>query len=59
MSYVDFNIKDLKRMLSILSEFFGNKEMTESDRKLRVKLEAMHEAELQYENDSGTDIKFK
>jgi len=58
MSYVDFNIKDLKRMLSILSEYFGVKEMNDADRKLRNKLEAMHEAELEYESDS-TDINFK
>lgn len=58
MSYVDFNIKDLKRMLSILSDYFGSKEMSDADRKLRNKLESMHEAELEYENDS-TDINFK
>ncbi len=58
MSYVDFNIKDLKRMLSILSEFFGDKEMTEADRKLRNKLESMHEAEVEYETDTD-NINFK
>ena len=58
MSYVDFNIKDLKRILSILSEYFGVKEMSETDRKLRNKLESMHEAELEYEDDSK-DINFK
>jgi len=47
MSYVDFNIKDLKRMLSILSDYFGSKEMSDADRKLRNKLESMHEAELE------------
>jgi len=58
MSYVDFNIKDLKRMLSILSDYFGDREMSEADRKLRNKLESMHEAEVEYEADTD-NINFK
>ncbi len=48
MAYVDFSIKDLKRLLSILSEHFGNKPMTDSDLTLRNKIEVMHQAEVDW-----------
>ncbi len=52
MSYVDFNLKDLTRILSIMSELFGNKKMSEDDVKLRKKLEVMVEAEKEADNAS-------
>lgn len=51
MSYIDFNEKDISRMLSIMSEHFGSKPMTDSDTRLRKKLEAMHLAELEWNSD--------
>ncbi len=51
MSYVELDIKDMKRMLSILSEYFGDKPMTDNDKTLRRKLEVMHKAELDWEED--------
>lgn len=51
MSYVEFTVKDLKRLLSILSEHFGNKPMTNDDLKLRNKIEVMHEAEVEWEKE--------
>ena len=45
MSYVDLDLKNLVRILSIRSELFGDKPMTEDDKKLRQKLEVMVEAE--------------
>lgn len=51
MSYVDLTVKDLKRLLSIMSEHFGKKPMTDDDLKLRNKIEVMHEAELEWEED--------
>lgn len=51
MSYVELSVSDLKRMLSVLSEFFGNKPMTEGDILLRQKLEVMHTAELEWESE--------
>lgn len=50
MSYVDFGIKDLQRILSIMSEFFGQKKMSEEDVKLRNKLEVVLEAEKEADN---------
>lgn len=50
MSYVELKPKDLKRILSILSEYFGAKGMDKFDKKLRNKLEVMLEAELEYED---------
>ncbi len=50
MSYVDFKLKDLVRILSIMSELFGNKPMTDDDNKLRQKLEVMVEAEKEADN---------
>ena len=51
MSYVEFDIKDLRRLLSIMSEHFGDKPMTEEDLKLRNKLEVMHQAEIDWNED--------
>jgi hypothetical protein len=51
MSYVEFSPKDLKRLLSILSEHFGKKPMTDDDMKLRQKIEVMHEAETEWEKE--------
>ena len=51
MSYVEFSTKDLKRLLSILSEHFGKKPMTNDDLKLRQKLEVMHESEIEWDKD--------
>jgi len=48
---VEFSTADLKRLLSILSEHFGNKPMTEDDIKLRNKIEVMHEAEIEWSKD--------
>ena len=39
MSYVDMTAKDLSRMLSIMSAYFGDKEMIQDDIDLRKKLE--------------------
>ena len=39
MSYVEIGAKDLARMLSIMSDYFGKKEMSEDDVTLRKKLE--------------------
>jgi len=51
MSYVEINIKDLKRMLSVFSEHFGNKPMTEGDITLKQKLEVMLQSELEWEEE--------
>lgn len=48
MSYVEFTMNDLKRLLSIMSEHFGKKPMTNNDLKLRQKIEVMHEAEIDW-----------
>jgi len=48
MSYVELNIGDLKRMLSILSDYFGDKKMTKDDITLKQKLEVMHTAEIEW-----------
>jgi len=48
MSYVELDLKDYTRMLSILSEFFGDKPMTEDDMNLRQKLEVMYNAEVDW-----------
>ena len=49
MSYVELSKKDLKRLLSILSEHFGNKPMTDDDLSLKNKIEVMHQAEIDWE----------
>ncbi len=51
MSYVDLNTRDLKRMLSILSEHFGNRPMSDDDISLKRKLEVMHRAELEWDDE--------
>ena len=48
MSYVEIGAKDLARMLSIMSDYFGNKEMSEDDVTLRRKLEVMHKSEIEW-----------
>ena len=48
MSYVDMTAKDLARMLSIMSAYFGDKKMKEEDVDLRKKLEVMHKSELEW-----------
>lgn len=52
MSYVEIGTKELARMLSIMSDYFGNKPMSEDDISLRNKLEVMHKAELEWEKDT-------
>ena len=48
MSYVEIGAKDLARMLSIMSDYFGEKEMSEDDVTLRRKLEVMHKSEIEW-----------
>ena len=48
MSYVEIGAKDLARMLSIMSDYFGKKEMSEDDVTLRRKLEVMHKSEIEW-----------
>jgi len=55
MSYVDLNVKDLRRMLSIFAQLFVDKPLTEADEKLKKKLEVMLEAETDWEEDSEED----
>ena len=51
MSYVEFNAKNLARMLSIMSDYFGSKEMSEDDVELRKKLEVMHKSEIEWQKE--------
>ena len=51
MSYVELNTNDLKRLLSIMSEHFGNKPMTKEDIKLRQKMEVMHQSETEWDKE--------
>ncbi len=51
MSYVGMDIDDLRRMLSVFSEHFGDKPMTEGDVTLRQKLEVMLKAETDWQKD--------
>tara|TARA_R100000908_G_C3756686_1_gene151497 strand:- start:3508 stop:3690 length:183 start_codon:yes stop_codon:yes gene_type:complete len=51
MSYVEFTAKNLSRMLSIMSDYFGSKEMSEDDVELRKKLEVMHKAEIEWQKE--------
>ena len=44
-------IDDLKRILSVFSEHFGDKPMTENDITLKQKLEVMLKAELDWQKD--------
>lgn len=57
MSYVEFNAKNLSRMLSIMSEYFGSKEMSEDDVELRKKLEVMHKAEIEWQKEQEEESK--
>ena len=51
MSYVEIGAKDLARMLSIMSDYFGKKEMSEDDVTLRKKLEVMHKSEMEWQKE--------
>ena len=51
MAYVELQIKDLTRLLSIMPEHFGDKPMTDGDIKLRQKIEVMHQAESEWDNE--------
>jgi hypothetical protein len=51
MSYVELDIKDIKRMLSVFSVHFGDKPMTEGDVILKQKLEVMLKAEIEWNKD--------
>lgn len=51
MSYVELGVKEYRRLLSIMSEYFGKKIMTKQDTQLRKKLEVMLESELELEEE--------
>lgn len=51
MSYVELGVKEISRMLSIMSDYFGSKPMSEDDIDLKTKLEVMHKAEVEWEKD--------
>ena len=57
MSYVEIGAKDLARMLSIMSDYFGNKEMSEDDVTLRRKLEVMHKSEIEWQKEQEEEDK--
>jgi hypothetical protein len=57
MSYVEFNAKNLARMLSIMSDYFGSKEMSEDDVELRKKLEVMHKSEIEWQKEQEEETK--
>ena len=57
MSYVEFNAKNLSRMLSIMSDYLGSKEMSEDDVELRKKLEVMHKAEIEWQKEQEEESK--
>ena len=57
MSYVEIGAKDLARMLSIMSDYFGNKEMSEDDVTLRRKLEVMHKSEIEWQKEQQEEGK--
>ena len=57
MSYVEFHAKDLARMLSIMSDYFGKKEMSEDDVALRKKLEVMHKSEIEWQKEQEEESK--
>lgn len=57
MSYVEFNAKNLARMLSIMSDYFGKKEMSEDDVELRKKLEVMHKSEIEWQKEQEEESK--
>tara|TARA_R110002126_G_scaffold130753_1_gene274291 strand:+ start:2925 stop:3092 length:168 start_codon:yes stop_codon:yes gene_type:complete len=55
MSYIDLGMKDISRMISIMSEHFGKKPMSFDDVKLRKKLEAMYLAEKTWNEDADEE----
>ena len=55
MSYVEIGAKEISRMLSIMSAYFGDKEMSEDDINLRKKLEVMHKSEVDWEDEKLSD----
>ena len=57
MSYVEIGAKDLARMLSIMSDYFGKKEMSEDDVTLRTKLEVMHKSEMEWQKEQEEESK--
>lgn len=57
MSYVEIGAKDLARMLSIMSDYFGDKEMSEDDVTLRRKLEVMHKSEIEWQKEQEEEDK--
>jgi|TARA_R110001583_G_scaffold75950_2_gene208524 hypothetical protein len=57
MSYVEIGAKDLARMLSIMSDYFGKKEMSEDDVTLRTKLEVMHKSEVEWQKEQEEESK--
>ena len=57
MSYVEIGAKDLARMLSIMSDYFGSKEMSEDDVELRKKLEVMHKSEIEWQKEQEEENK--
>ena len=57
MSYVEIGAKDLARMLSIMSDYFGSKEMSEDDVTLRKKLEVMHKSEIEWQKEQEEESK--
>lgn len=60
MTDVELNLKDYKRLLSILSDYFGEKKLKGEDTKLRNKIEVLHDAEVQLEiDDKEFSDKFK
>ena len=58
MSYVEIGAKELSRMLSIMSAYFGDKEMSEDDINLKKKLEVMYQAEKDWDNVDLSDDTF-
>ena len=57
MSYVEIGAKELSRMLSIMSAYFGDKKMSEDDINLKKKLEVMYQAEKDWDNvDLSDDV---
>lgn len=60
MTDVELGLKDFKRLLSILSDYFGDKKMNRDDTKLRNKIEVLHDAEIQFDLDDKAFVdKFK
>tara|TARA_R100000963_G_C4637105_1_gene101037 strand:- start:219 stop:392 length:174 start_codon:yes stop_codon:yes gene_type:complete len=57
MSYVELVAKDLSRMLSIMSDYFGSKEMSEDDVSLRTKLEVMYKSEIEWQKEQEQEDK--